>query len=235
MNGTFTLDGVSSNTWGAFIVDSQIDNGVPRRINAKEIPGRIGSLLLQEKTLPDIEIVYSGIIYQNFETNYSAMKNFLLSRSGYVRLSDSFHPDEFYKAYYDKELEATVSRERTMGKFKLSFVRQGARYLTSGETPVEFTADGSITNPTYFSSRPLIRVYGTGELGIGSSTVTITTADGWTDIDCEMMDAHKDLTPCNSNIILSGYDFPTLVPGANGITLGTGITRVIITPRWWRV
>ena len=32
-----------------------------------------------------------------------------------------------------------------------------------------------------------------------------------------------------------GVDFPVLSPGENTITLGSGITQIQITPRWWVV
>ena len=95
-----------------------------------------------------------------------------------------------------------------------------------------FTSNGSIENPTEFESKPLLRVYGTGTLGIGSQSITISQADVYTDIDCEMMDCFKGTANKNANVSFSDYNFPTLMPGTNGISL-TGITKVEITPRWW--
>ena len=106
-------------------------------------------------------------------------------------------------------------------------------FLKSGEDPVEYTTTGGITNETRFEARPLIRVYGTGALGIGTETVTITENPGYIDIDCEMMDAFYGAVNCNSYITLSSGKFPVLAPGYNGIEPGAGITKVIITPRWW--
>ena len=93
----------------------------------------------------------------------------------------------------------------------------------------------TITNPTLFDSQPLLRVYGVGALGIGSQTVTITQADVYTDIDCEMMDAFKGTANKNPYVQLTDHNFPVFKPGVNNISLGTGITKVEITPRWWIV
>ena len=93
----------------------------------------------------------------------------------------------------------------------------------------------TITNPTRFDSQPLLRVWGTGQLGIGSQTVTITQADVYTDIDCEMMDAFKGTANKNPYVQLTDHNFPVFKPGVNNISLGTGITKVEITPRWWIV
>ena len=63
------------------------------------------------------------------------------------------------------------------------------------------------------------------------STMTISSANSYTDIDCDIMDAFKGSTNCNGNI--SG-SFPTLAPGDNTVDLpSSGITKIEIIPRWW--
>lgn len=91
-----------------------------------------------------------------------------------------------------------------------------------------------LNNPTLFDALPFLRVYGTGILGIGSHTITITAADVYTDIDCEMMDCFKGSANKNQYVQFSGNDFPTLEPGVNGFTF-SGITKVEVKPRWWSV
>lgn len=91
-----------------------------------------------------------------------------------------------------------------------------------------------LNNPTLFDALPFLRVYGTGILGIGSHTITITAADVYTDIDCEMMDCFKGSANKNQYVQFSGNDFPTLEPGVNGFSF-SGITKVEVKPRWWSV
>lgn len=99
---------------------------------------------------------------------------------------------------------------------------------------VTFVIPTILENPTLFDALPLLRVYGTGILGIGSHTITITAADVYTDIDCEMMDCFKGSANKNQYVQFSGNDFPTLEPGVNGFTF-SGITKVEVKPRWWSV
>lgn len=106
---------------------------------------------------------------------------------------------------------------------------------TGGVAVTVFSSAIEITNPTRHNSQPLLRVYGAGQLGINSDTITISSADGYTDIDCEMMDCFKGLVNKNQFVGFSSYNFPVLQPGENNISLGSGITRVDITPRWWRL
>jgi phage-related protein len=82
-----------------------------------------------------------------------------------------------------------------------------------------------------------MRVYGTGELGVGDGTISILQASGYIDIDFEEQEAYKDdySVNCNENIYVAGHDFPVLHPGPNTITLGQGITRVDLKSRWWKI
>lgn len=235
MSDEFVFNGVSSRDFEIEAFFSEVDNGAAEQYEQLTIPGRSGDLLLDQKRRENKPHIYSGIIYKNFSANYKNFKEYLLSQIGYQRLTDTFHPNEFYYAVFDKELEVIVDRERDMGKFKLEFNRKPQRFLLSGEEVTTLTADGTVTNPTLYNSQPLLRVYGAGNLGINGDTITISQADEYTDIDCELMDAFKGLESRNQYVTLTNYSFPVLVPGENGIALGSGITRVEITPRWCTV
>ena len=138
-------------------------------------------------------------------------------------------------ALYRNALDVDATARNDAGRFDVTFFCKPQRFLLSGEETQVFTAAGSIYNPTMFDARPLIRVYGTGEVGLGNGTITITTADGYTDLDCDVMEAYKGTVNKNQYMQLSSLDFPVLPPGETGIALGTGITRVEIIPRWWEV
>ena len=116
------------------------------------------------------------------------------------------------------------------GEFDLTFNCKPQRFLKSGEDAITFTSGGSVLNETMQTAKPLLRVYGTGTFSIGGATMTISSANVYTDIDCDLMNAFKGTTNCNGNI--SGT-FAALAPGDNAITLGSGITKIEITPRWW--
>lgn len=100
--------------------------------------------------------------------------------------------------------------------------------------PIEFTAAGSIFNDYLQEAKPLIRAYGTGSFTIGDCTVTINSANVYTDIDSDLEECYKDnlSTNCNGNVTLTSGTFPTLPSGENDISM-SGITKLIIYPRWW--
>lgn len=108
-------------------------------------------------------------------------------------------------------------------------------WADTGDVTVVVVSPFSIENPTLFDAKPLLRVYGSGTVGIGEYTFTISEADEYTDIDCEMMDCFKGAVNKNPYVTFSNYEFPVLVPGVNKITMGAGITKIEITPRWYSV
>ena len=137
-------------------------------------------------------------------------------------------------AAYSAEFEPDVVPMNNAGEFEITFNCKPQRYLLTGETAIELTVDGTITNPTLFDAQPLIVVTGRGDLGINSQTVTITGISPVT-IDCEMMDCYQGAYSRNDTVSFSDYKFPVLVPGVNNITLSGNISKVVITPRWWRL
>lgn len=199
------------------------------------IPGRNGDLVGNEKRFENLELTYPAFIYTNFKQNIRDFRNFLLSLVGYHTLSDSYHPDEFRMALYEGEFEPDVTSKNDAGQFDIVFNCKPQRFLNSGTEVITLSASGSITNPTRFSSQPLLRVYGTGQLGVNSDTITISSADEYTDIDCEMMDCFKGLVNKNPFVSFTSYKFPVFESGQNNISLGSGITKVEITPRWWQL
>ena len=118
-------------------------------------------------------------------------------------------------------------------KQALTFSCKPQQYLKSGERRQILTGSGTVYNPTLFDARPLLRIYGTGQVIIGDVTVTVTECDEYTDIDCELEDAYKDSVNKNGCLILSGGEFPVLQPGTTGIIFGAGVTKIELIPRWW--
>lgn len=235
MRNYFTLNGVDSRDFGVYISGQGTFSAPRRDYNMVPIPGRNGDIVGIEKRFENLELTYPAFIYTNFKQNIREFRNFLLSLVGYQTLSDTYHPEEFRMALYEGEFAPDVEPKNNAGQFDIVFNCKPQRYLQTGETVTTLTASGSITNPTRFDSQPLLRVYGTGQLGINGDTLTITNADGYTDIDCEMMDCHKGLINCNLFVEFTSYKFPVFTPGVNNISLGEGITQVDITPRWWQL
>jgi phage-related protein len=234
MRHLLTIDGKPTSDFGIFISGIGIYNAPERDVEVISIPGRNGDLTLDNGRFNDIEITYPCYIVREFADRFSAFKAYLLSRRGHFRLEDDYQPEHYRKAYFKDRIEANIQIMHRVGNFGITFICDPRRFLKSGDNVNVLTSNGSLFNPTYYDAKPLIRVYGTGSFTINDVTVTIASADGYTDIDCEIMDAYKGATNCNGNIRTTDNKFPVLRAGQNNITK-SGISRLEITPRWWTV
>lgn len=234
---SFEFAGHSSLEWDTCITGANVFQSAAKSLDKISIPGRNGDLYLINKRFENVSLVYPSYIAKDFSANINGLRNFLGSIDGYARLIDTYHPNEFRMAAYAGPLIPVVQRHLRMATLDIAFDCKPQRYLMSGETVINIAASGStISNPTRFDARPLLRVYGTGTVSIGNSTFTIAAALGpYTDIDCELMDAYYLTASNNHNVIFQNNDFPVLHPGTNAITWSGSITRIDITPRWWQL
>lgn len=114
-------------------------------------------------------------------------------------------------------------------------------WADSGDITVKYgTNPYIIFNPTDFPSKPLLEVTGVGSFWLGDTQITITGTSGQIIyIDCETGECYKVtggiISPANGLVTLNRLDFPKLASGINNIQLGSGISKVKITPRWWRL
>lgn len=234
MRQWFTFNGKSSKDFGVYISGLNTFGAPERDVDIISISGRNGDLTIDNGRYKNIDVSYPAFIFDRFDNNIEGLRNFLLSQSGYKRLEDTYHPNEYRLARYKSGLTPKVIDELYAGEFDLTFDCYPQRYLKSGDQVITLTADGSLFNEYAQIAKPIIRAYGTGSFTIGDVTVTINSADGYTDIDCELQEAYKDdlTTNCNANITLNNGAFPSLVSGDNEISLD-GITQLDIKPKWW--
>lgn len=205
-----------------------------RDVETVSIPGRNGNLHIDNGRFDNVEIIYPAYIAKNFKANFDAFKAFMLSQRGYQRLEDSYHPDYYRLASYKSAIEPKMTPRNLNGSFDIAFDCDPRRFLKSGEKTISANTTSTVKNPTQFDALPKIRAYGTGTLTINGISIAITTADVYTDIDCELQEAYKGSTSCNGNITLTDGVFPYLSPGLNTLSY-TGLTNFTIIPRYWTV
>lgn len=219
-----------------FITNAGVYSTPERNYESIEIAGRSGNLIIENDKFDNVEHRYPMIILKDFNENYAALKSFLLSKKGYQRLADTFYPDEFYLASF-KRFENIKQQflHGTMGSCVLVFERKPQRYLVRGEDVYTFTTTGNhyILSPTPFNALPILRVWGSGTLTINGKSIVINTEQEYLTIDCELQEVLE--YGGNLDITLSSGEFPSLHEGNNLIRVGSGITKVQVTPRWWKL
>lgn len=200
------------------------------------IPGRNGDIVIDNGSYQNVTRSYEiaiGELDGDFATMANSISEWLHSASGYVRLEDSYEPSYYRLAYYSDSVEVENILSNA-GKCTIDFNCKPQRFLKTGDTKTTFTSAGTITNPTIFTSLPIINVKGSGKgvLRVGEYVVTISSISTSVTIDSEIQDAYKGTENKNSTITLD-KGFPKLVKGNNSISFTGGITSVEVIPKWW--
>lgn len=223
--------GKSTEDFEVYITDAGVYAAPERSYEKVNVPGRNGDLLIEDNKYPNIEMTYPAVIVDDFDDNYRALTAYLLSQKGYQRLSDSFHPEEFYHATFKKMDSLKHTTGHKAGTFKIVFDRKPQRFLISGEESVVISGTGYLKNPTGYAALPLIEATGNGTAVIGSTAISVSNNTGNIIIDCDMQEAYYGSTNKNDKLTLTNGVFPVL-NGSTEITV-TGFTAFQITPRWW--
>lgn len=176
----FIFDGIDSKGYGVYISGTGVYNAPERDIEAIEIHGRNGAFILDNGRFKNITLTYpAGMFGDNegaFADGIRRLRNALASRKGYCKLIDEYNPLEYRMAVYRGGLDVdptSINGSNQAAQFEIQFECKPQRFLIDGDQPVKMTDGGTITNPTLFEARPLLQVYGYGDIGINGETVTI--------------------------------------------------------------
>lgn len=111
-------------------------------------------------------------------------------------------------------------------------------WADSGDVNVKWSINPHILrNPTRFTSRPKIRVKGSGNgtLTIENGAIVINNLNEYVDIDSELMNCYKGTANKNADVVLPNHEYPTLHSGSNRIDFSGNITAVEVQGRWWTI
>lgn len=137
MRHYFEFDGMKSSDFGVFLSGAQTMGAAGRDVDEIVVPGRHGNLTIDNGRFNAISHVYPAFIAETAQPNLMGLRNALLSRRGSRRLSDTIHPDEFYRAYYEHGLEPEMTANLRHSEFEIEFTRDPRRFLVAGDTPVQ--------------------------------------------------------------------------------------------------
>ena len=172
----FIYNGESSKTYGVYITDGAFYSAPMRDTTRVEIPGRNGAFLQDHGRFKNIQVVYRCTLYTEAETDFisgiAAVRAWLCSVKGYARLTDDFNPNEYRMAAFVDGIEVSNIRPE-VGTFDITFEAMPQRFLTSGETKTAVASGGTITNPTRFSSKPMLEVKGYGNMVVNGYPISL--------------------------------------------------------------
>lgn len=206
-----------------------------RDIRFTPLDGRNGAYTEDLGVYKDIEIPvsFNFIDRENLTSSIRRIKHWLIGTILDKKLIFSDDLDYFYKVKQvkiDKEIER---KARVLGRFTAIFVCEPFSYLKTGENTITITQPTSIFNEGTFESKPIIKVYGGGNitLTVNNKNVVLTAIDQSVTLDSEIEHAYKDLVVNTQNYKMLG-DFPILKEEQNIITWVGNVTKIEIIPKW---
>lgn len=226
------FDGKPSADYSLYIMGPPTYDSPARDMEAISIPGRNGTLLVDNGRFENIEVSYTAVLKKQFYENVIEINKWLGGVTGYARLEDSYNLD-FYRM---GRLSGGISWDTYLlvkqGKASLTFDCKPQKFYKNGEFSIAVSSGAVLINPSVFAALPLIRVYGTGGiLYVGNYQVKISSINEYVDIDCDLQDCYKETMNCNKNVYIP--EFPKLGAGRTGIAFEGNISKVEVTPRWW--
>lgn len=228
----FTFNGKSTADYGLLVTGRRVFGAPARKVEKFSVPGRNGDILVDTGAYENYIVAYD-VALLDFKTDVRAITNWLLSSSGYSKLTDTYDTTHYRMGACYSSIEYVTTALNREGTATIEFDCKPQRFLLSGETTTTITASSAtVTNPSSLPSNPLLRVYGTGTVTVNGTTITVNAVNSYVDIDCEAQQAYKGTTNCNNDITVA--EFPTLAPGNNTIAK-SGPSKIELTPRWWEL
>lgn len=167
MTGKIIFNGTSSQDFGLVVEKVPSSVHASRRGNLISIPGRNGVIVREDGSFDtytqEYDVWFSESKEYGSRSAYDMARDiavWLLGASGFCRLEDDFEPEHYRLARYSGALDVDMILLQC-GKARLTFDFQPQRYLKSGEKAISYEGDSStvfsITNPTNFEARPLMK------------------------------------------------------------------------------
>lgn len=219
---TFTFNGTSSESLNLIVKDMPLVSRAEKNIETIEVNGRNGNLHIDNGNY--LSRSYSIACLAKDKSKIDEINSKLV---GSGKLTLSKYNDRFFNATIKNQID--YSKYMTiLQEFPLQFDLDPISF-SNEETVETLTSSGSITVGGNVDIYPKISITGIGKLVINDTELNVSETDIF--IDCELMNCTKNGLSKNDKVTLSGDDFPKLKVGSNTITLGSGITQIIIKYR----
>lgn len=218
----FVFNNVSSDDLGLIIKEMPPIVRAAKNIESIEVNGRNGSLHIDNGTYKSTNITISCIVKDL--TKIDNIKN-ILQGTGNLQLSTV--RGRTFKATIMNQIDFTKYL-RTLREFPLQLELEPFSY--SEEKNISFTTDSNFNISGNVETYPIINITGTGTITLNNISIEVLSSE--IIIDCEFMECTKNNLNMNSLVVLD--EFPKLVPGNNTLSIGTGISMVVISykERW---
>ena len=247
----FAFGSVKTTDYGVWVSGEDSFTAPERDIEDIVIPGRNGTLTIDNGRWKNITISYPCYMSENFMQDFQAFKYDLLTKRGYLKLVDSYHPNYYRKARLKGGITPTTGPYNRSAKFTVSFDCWPQLYLAAGDEPIVITGGsgtitGNVARVYETAARPVVQIMvspstGTksGSVTIGSTTISFSGLpytfgiDPPVTIDCEARTIERGGVSVAEYFTLDSDDFFYLMWPSSAVSYTGDVLSVSVTPRWW--
>lgn len=169
----FIFGDVDTRDYGIVVSNDNGFDSPERDVEEIEIPGRNGTLLLDNGRYKNQVLTYNCILRSDFADQMDAFRAAVCAQFGYQRIEDSFHPDIYRMGRVRGEIKAKAGSRYENGTFDVDFDVKPQKFLKSGETSIAVASGNTISNPTMYNASPMLEISGHGTINLGSMDLTI--------------------------------------------------------------
>lgn len=169
--------GINTADYGIGISGGGTYSAPQRDVKRYEVPGRNGDLIVDNGRYKNVTVTYPAFLAREFVNRIDDFRSALMAKTGYQRIEDTYHPDEYRMGMIAKNFDPeTVGAYNNSGTFDLSFYCKPQRFLKSGDQAMQFL-------PPWFEATSMtsqyISVYGREDVQIeahclAADTLTLT-------------------------------------------------------------
>lgn len=205
----------------------------PSKIKYDTIPIDGGETLTKVKGFEDITFTIDFAYFatkEEYLMKKTRIDSWLLNSKGDYLI---YSLDEFvYYKVKQISISNTTTTSAILRHFSVTFICQGLKYMANGLEPIEvLTSNMTLNNFGSYESKPLLKIYGTGNINIsiGDKSFTINNVNSYVSVDSEIKECYKDSTNKGKDMV---GDYPIFPIGQNTISWSGTVTKIELTPRW---
>jgi predicted phage tail component-like protein len=232
--GILNYKGKTSDYFGMRMLGSFDFEQPEYQYNSVEIPGRNGSLLINNGRYKTVKREYEFRVTLNktrwptIEQQLTDISGWLNATQGFQKLTFDGEPDFLYKAAVTESQKFTRTTP-LMASGSVVLELHPIKYLTSGQTEVPITNGASVMNDGNVASLPKITIKGSGSgtFKFGGVSFQVKDVDGGLVIDSDLQTV-LNLTgsPAYAQVITP--KLPVLQVGKNVVDIPAGFTISIV-------
>ncbi len=221
MGAYFIYNGISSKDMGVILKKLPPITKPKKRIEIVQVPGRNGTLHIDENCYEPINISLECTLKKNI--NVRDITKWLIE-FGTITFSDELDK------YYNATITNSIPLERVFRLYREFIIQLELQPIAQSTQEYIYNCNNTNENTLKIDSSaemyPYIKLTGTGEvkLTINNKICTVTIDDEYIELDSELQNAYKGVK--NKNDKMNG-EFPILIPGNNKIQITGNATMQI--------